>query len=108
MSEEATPYGKSAKPKKSLEIPKRKPKKPHVISSEDTKKLMLIAEKATSLRKATNMSYEEFALHAGINRNTYFRFEKSADTGENYTVAVLLKVIRGLNISVSDFFQDIK
>lgn len=108
MSEEATPYGKSTKPKKSLKTSKRKPKKPQVITPDDTKKLILIAKKATKLRIATNMSYEEFALHAGINRNTYFRFEQSSQKFKNYTVALLLKVIRGLNLTPSEFFKDIK
>jgi DNA-binding XRE family transcriptional regulator len=108
MSAERLPYEKLGKPKKSEETSQRKPKKPHPISDEDTKTLMMIAEKAKNLRIGMNMSYEEFALHAGINRNSYFRFEKSAQTGKNFTVALLLQVIRGLNMTPSEFFKDIQ
>ena len=108
MREEQAPYKKLVKAKKSLETPRRRPKKPQIISPEDKKKLLLIAEKATTLRIAKNMSYEEFALHAGINRNTYFRFEQSSQEYKNYTVALLLKVIRGLNLTPSEFFKDFK
>ena len=96
------------KAKKSLEPPKRRPKKPQVISTEDTKILKSIAEKAKELREKAGYTYEEFALHAGINRNTYFRFEKSAITGDNYTMTLLLKITKGLDISIKDFFQQIK
>jgi transcriptional regulator with XRE-family HTH domain len=81
--------------------------KVHSISEVDREKIKKIAEKVKKLRvKAGFSSYEGFALHAGINRNSYFRFERSAITGDNYTVALLIKIARGLNISLSDFFQD--
>jgi DNA-binding XRE family transcriptional regulator len=108
MSEEQVPYEKLGKPKKSKEITKRKPKKPHLISDEDAQTLTKIAEKAKNLRIGMNMSYEGFALKAGINRNSYFRFEKSAQTGNNFTVVLMLQVIRGLNMTPSQFFKDIK
>jgi hypothetical protein len=108
MSAARLPYERLAKSKKSKEMTKRKPKKPHPISDEDTRTLMMIADKAKKSRTVMNMSYEAFALHAGINRNSYFRFEKSAETGKNFTVALLLQVIRGLNKKPSDFFKDIK
>lgn len=82
--------------------------KPRVIQDIDRDKIKSIVAKAKRMREELGYSYESFALHAEINRNTYFRFEKSATKGENITVALLLKVIRGLNLTVSDFFKDIK
>jgi transcriptional regulator with XRE-family HTH domain len=82
--------------------------KQHVIPEADREYLKKIASTAKQMRIATGFSYEEFALKAGINRNSYFRFEKSSQTGDNYTVALLLKVIRGLSKSTSDFFESIK
>lgn len=108
MSEEATPYGIPAKPKKSRKTPKKESEKPHIISDIEREKLKLIAGKVQKMRIAKKMSYEQFALHSGINRNSYFRLEQAATSGDNYTVALLLKVIRGLNTTVAEFFQDIK
>jgi DNA-binding XRE family transcriptional regulator len=82
--------------------------KTRIIPDIDKEKIKIIAFKAKRLRESMKLSYEEFALKAGINRNTYFRFEKAATTGENITLALLLKVIRGLNLTVSEFFSDIK
>ena len=97
-----------AKARKSVETAKiRLPKKPMVISDDDTTRLKLIAEKATYLRKEMKISYEEFAIRAGINRNSYYRFEKSADTLDKYSVALLMKVIKGLRLTPAEFFKDI-
>ena len=82
--------------------------KSHVVPDVDKVQIKKIASKAKELRIKSGYTYEEFALQAGINRNTYFRFEQSGEKGENYTVALLLKVIRGLNMTVSEFFKDIK
>jgi transcriptional regulator with XRE-family HTH domain len=81
--------------------------KHHPIPDIDREKIKLIADKAKRMRTDKKISYEEFARTAEINRNSYFRFEKSAETGENFTVALLLKVIRGLKLTPSEFFQDI-
>lgn len=81
--------------------------KHHLIPDIDRDKIKLIAERAKKMRIKQNISYEEFARMSEINRNSYFRFEKSAETGENFTVALLLKVIRGLKLTTSEFFQDI-
>jgi DNA-binding transcriptional regulator YiaG len=108
MSAERLPYERLGKAKKSKEMTKRKPKKPHPISDEDTRTLMMITDKAKKLRKDMNLSYEEFALRSGINRNSYFRFEQSASKHNNYTVSLLLQVIRGLKMTPSEFFKDIK
>jgi len=82
--------------------------KSHNIPDIDRDYIKKIAARAKELRIQSGCSYESFAGHAGINRNSYFRFEKkSADSGENFTIALLLKITRGLNITMPDFFQDI-
>jgi hypothetical protein len=96
-----------AKARKSVEPAKRLPKKPMVISNDDCQRLKLIAEKATKLRKDMGISYEEFAIRSRINRNSYYRFEKSVDSGDNYTVALLMTVISGLDLTPAEFFKDI-
>jgi DNA-binding XRE family transcriptional regulator len=107
MSEDKAPYAKPEK-KEIGKTSKDEPKKPHIIDDIEKQKLKLIAEKVKTLRIATKMSYEEFALHAGINRNSYYKLEKSAKQSNNYTLALLLKVLRGLNIKPSEFFKDIE
>lgn len=77
------------------------------ISDLDTETIKRIAAKAKELRKNKGYSYEGFASHAGINRNTYFKFEKSAESGDNFTIITLLKVIRGLDLTLPSFFEDI-
>ena len=83
-------------------------KKPHEISDLDRETIMRIAAKAKALRIKMGYSYEEFALnHAKINRNTYFKFEKSALSGDNFTINTLARVLRGLNQTFQSFFQDL-
>jgi len=81
--------------------------KKHEVSELDKATIKKIAAKAKDMRKEKGYSYEGFALHAGINRNTYFKFEKSATTGENFTINTLLKVLRGLELSLGSFFEDL-
>jgi hypothetical protein len=107
MSEEQSTYKKSGKVKESEKTSTRGPKNSMVVSAADTNRIKSIADKAKKMRTAMNMSYEVFALHAGINRMSYYRFEKSAETGDNFTVALLMKVIRGLNTTPTEFFKDI-
>ncbi len=108
MSEDQAPYSNLGKAKGSVETAKRSPKKPMVISDTEIGYIKLIAEKAKNMRIAKKMSYEQFALQVGINRNSYYRFEQSASSGDNYTVALLLKVITGLDATLSEFFKDIQ
>jgi DNA-binding XRE family transcriptional regulator len=108
MSEDQKTYIKSGKTKESLETPKRRTKKPMVVSDDDHRRLKGIVEKATKLRKEMDISYEEFAIRAGINRNSYYRFEKSIDNLDKYSVALLIKVIRGLGTTPAEFFKDIQ
>ncbi len=81
--------------------------KKHEVPEIDQATIKKIAARAKDMRKEKGYSYEGFALHAGINRNTYFKFEKSAATGENFTIATLLKVVRGLEQSLGSFFEDL-
>ena len=67
-----------------------------------------IAKKAKKLREDAKMSYEDFALKADINRNSYYRFEKASVTGKNFTVGLLLKIIGALNLTPEEFFKGIQ
>lgn len=71
----------------------------------DRETIMRIASKAKTLRKELGYSYESFAMHAQINRNTYFKFEQSSTTGDNFTIGVFLKVLKGLGLTLEEFFQ---
>ena len=82
-------------------------RKKHDITDLDRDSIKRIASKAKELRVEKGYSYEDFALHAKINRNTYFKFEKSSTTGDNFTIAVLAKVIRGLDLTFESFFQNL-
>ncbi len=82
-------------------------KKKHDITDLDRESIKRIALKAKEMRLAMGYSYEDFALNAKINRNTYFKFEKSATTGDNFTIAVLAKVIRGLDQTFESFFRNL-
>lgn len=84
-----------------------KENKKHEISDIDRESIKKIASKAKEMRIAMGFSYEQFALHAKINRNTYFKFEKSSTTGDNFTIAVLAKVIRGLDQTFESFFKNL-
>ena len=95
-----------AKGKKENTTPDKETKS-HAIPDVDRDYIIKIAATAKKMRIKAGYSYESFALHAGINRNSYFRFERSTTTGDNYTIALLLKITRGLNITMSNFFQSI-
>ena len=82
-------------------------KKKHDITDLEREAIKRISSKAKKARIEMGYSYEDFALHAHINRNTYFKFEKSANTGDNFTIVVLTKVIRGLNQTFESFFQNL-
>ncbi len=105
MSEETLPYGRPMKLSKAIKTLKVPPKKPHAIPEVDRDYIKKIALRAKEIRIKAGYSYESFAIHAGINRNTYFRFEGSATSGDNFTVALLVKVIRKLGSTPSQFFS---
>jgi hypothetical protein len=106
MSEDYIQYGK-AKRKSPSETKPDKPTKTRFLSASEREKLKEIADKAVKLRKEKYSSYEAFALKAQINRNTYFRFEKEGTKGENFTVAILLRILKAHNIKLSVFFKDL-
>lgn len=83
-------------------------RKSHPIPDTDARILKMIAERARTLRKRKNLSSDEFSRLADINHNTYYRFERSETTGDNYTMGLVIKVIRGLDISIQEFFEEIK
>lgn len=91
------------KEKKQISIAEKK-RKSHDIPDIDKVHIKEIAAKAKELRIKAGFSYEEFAAHAGINRNTYFRFENSSSNGANFTIATFLRVLHGLNITAAYFF----
>jgi DNA-binding XRE family transcriptional regulator len=82
-------------------------KKKKELTDFDREVIKGIAAKAKQMRIEMGFSYEAFAIHAKINRNTYFKFEKSSITGDNFTIAVLVKVIHGLNQTFESFFQNL-
>lgn len=80
-------------------------RKVRTISDEDRIVIKAIAEKVKRLRIEQGYSYEGFAQKAGIHRITYYKFETG---NQNFTASVFLKTIRGLGISIADFFSDIR
>lgn len=64
-----------------------------------------IAEKLKKMRiKAGYTSYENFAVDNDLNRVQYWRIEK----GKNFTLSYLLRLLDIHQISLKDFFKDLK
>jgi len=76
-------------------------RKATVITPEDVIQIKAIAETAKQIRIKTGLSYEGFAARHGIHRLTYYKFERG---DQNFTIATLLKVIRGLGLTMPKFF----
>lgn len=69
------------------------------------KTILQIAEKIKTLRKEKGFtSYETFAFEHEINRVQYFRIEK----GQNITLKTLIKVLAIHNLTLQEFFNDLK
>lgn len=86
-----------------LEIFSMKPKKK--TEKETDPRILGIADKLKKLRiKAGFTSYENFAIEHGLNRMQYWRLEK----GVNCRLKSLLKVLDIHQISMKEFFKDIK
>lgn len=65
--------------------------------------LTKIGQRIKAIRVAQGYtSYEQFAHDHGISRMQYWRYEK----GEDLRMSSLLKVLKGLNISLADFFSE--
>ena len=108
MTKDEQPSGKTHKKDQIMKPLKTDSNISNGKSDIDRKTIRAIAAKAKKMRNEMKVGYEQFALQAGINRNSYYRFERAASTGENFTIGLLLKVIKGLNIPVSEFFKTIK
>ncbi|MEO9851897.1 MAG: helix-turn-helix transcriptional regulator [Reichenbachiella sp.] len=70
------------------------------ISQFDKEQLIKIGQHVKKLREATGDSYAVFAEKYGINRISQYRIEK----GENFLMNNLLKILKGLDITLGDFF----
>jgi len=65
--------------------------------------LKKLGERIRELRiKKGYTNYEHFAYENGISRTQYGKYEK----GENLKFLTFLKVLKGLDVSVSEFFKD--
>ena len=65
--------------------------------------LLKIGERIKQLRKAKGYSnYEHFAYDNGINRVQYGRYEKGTDL----KISSLLKVLKGFDMSLAEFFAE--
>ena len=64
-----------------------------------------IADRIKELRiKSGYPSYEAFAVENGLPRKNYWRME----TGENFTINTLIRILKIHDISLEDFFKGIK
>ena len=67
--------------------------------------LIAIALRLKELRKATGYSiYEHIAFDLEMSRSAYWRLE----TGANFELKTLIKILKLLDISLEEFFQGIK
>ena len=63
-----------------------------------------IGAKIRAQRKLISKNYEDFAREHDFNKVTISRLEN----GENFTMSILIQVLRALDISLEDFFRGIK
>lgn len=67
--------------------------------------LDLISNRLKEIRKEKGYSnYEHIAFELGMSRSAYWRLEN----GANFNLKTLIKVLRLLNVSMEDFFKEIK
>ncbi len=66
--------------------------------------LELIGSNIRKLRRAESKNYEVFANDHGINKVTLSRIEN----GQDFKMSNLIKLLIILNISLSDFFNDLE
>ncbi|MBN2836155.1 MAG: XRE family transcriptional regulator [Candidatus Delongbacteria bacterium] len=76
------------------------------LEKEKNPVLIRIGEKIRMLRKQNPDfdNYEVFAFTHKINKVTLQRIER----GENYNMESLLKVLNALDVSLSNFFSDVR
>lgn len=66
--------------------------------------LELISERLKEIRKQKGFSnYEHIAFELGMSRSAYWRLEN----GANFNLKTLIKVLRLLDVSLEEFFQEI-
>ena len=63
-----------------------------------------IGSRIRAHRKFVAKNYEHFAEEHNFNKVTISRIEN----GENFTMTSFIRVLRVLDISIEDFFKDIK
>jgi hypothetical protein len=89
---------------------KKKAKAPSKAAVKTTSKtldprVLAIGEKLKKLRiKKGYPAYDYFAFEHNISRVLYWRMEK----GTNFTIGSFLKVLKAHDLSMKDFFKDIK
>jgi transcriptional regulator with XRE-family HTH domain len=66
--------------------------------------LKTIGAKVRELRREKNPNYEAWSYLNGINKVSLNRIER----GENVTMKMLLEILKKLDVSVQDFFKDIR
>ena len=66
--------------------------------------MKIIGEKVRELRRRQNPNYEAWSYLNGINKVSLSRLER----GENITMKIFLEILNKLNVSVQDFFKEIK
>ena len=71
----------------------------------NNEELAAIAQRLKELRKAKGYSnYEHIAFALEMSRSAYWRLE----TGANFELKTLIKICRLLEVSLEEFFTDIK
>jgi transcriptional regulator with XRE-family HTH domain len=76
------------------------------VSSEASvdQQMKTIGERVRELRRQKNQNYEAWAYLNGINKVSLNRIER----GENVTMKLFLEILKKLDVSVQDFFKDIR
>lgn len=73
-------------------------------SKNDEIALKKLGERIRELRiKKGYTNYEHFAYENGISRTQYGKYE----TGENMKFLTFLKVLKGLDITINEFFKEL-
>jgi transcriptional regulator with XRE-family HTH domain len=73
------------------------------LTDEEKELLKKLGQRIKELRiKKGYTNYEHFAYEHGISRTQYGNYE----TGENMKILTLVKVLKGLNVSLSEFFSE--
>ena len=74
-------------------------------TEEDIKELVLVCSRIRTLRKATGISQENFALQCGISKTHYGEIERNRI---NPTALTLIQISQALDVEVGDLFPSKK